>query len=166
MQGLMTLQAADLVKILGLAYGQHLKKSGKNAPLTIEMHDLTQKYWNILVDSSRCMKGMGITSLGSIHNKTLCVCMPVSSLPSSLSLESTLSASHWPGVEAVNFDPRYKSAWIQAVGGNPMLLNEPSLSSRDNPFSLVEETFEKYSWIPSEYAKMGSERFMEKYCWA
>ncbi len=65
MPGLMILQAADLVKILGLAYGQHLKKSGKNAPLTIEMHDLTQKYWNILVDSSRCMKGMGITSLGS-----------------------------------------------------------------------------------------------------
>ncbi len=83
-----------------------------------------------------------------------------------LPLSREFSLSHWAGVETVDFEPRYKSPWIQAVGSNPMLLNEPSLSSRDNPFSLVEETFEKYGWIPGEYVKMGSERFMQKYCWA
>ncbi len=166
MAGLLALQAADLVKILGLAYGCHLKKLGKNAPLTVEMHDLTQKYWNVLVDSSRCTKGMGVTSLGSIHNKTGAVCVPVASLPPTLNVESAISASHWPGVETLNFEPRFKTPWIQAIGANPMLLNEPSLSSRDNPFSVVEEVFEKYSWIPNEYVKIGSERFMEKYCWS
>ena len=51
------------------------------------------------------------------------------------------------------------------MGRYPLLLVEPTMSSRDNPFSLVEEAFEENSWIPKEYVGMGSERFMEKYCW-
>src|SRR5437879_6494231 len=59
-----------------------------------------------------------------------------------------------------------RSPWTQLIRTRPSLLLEPSLSSRDNSFSLVEETFEKFGWIPSQYARLTSERFMERYCWA
>ncbi len=164
--GLISAQASDLVKILALAYADYRKKLGKSAPLTVEMHDLSQRYWNILADSSRAVKDMGVVGVGSIHHKTGAVCMPVASLPPTFSIESAVSASHWPDIERVEYQPRFKSPWIQTVGSNPVLLHEPSLSCRDNTFSLVEEAFEKYSWIPNEYVRMGSERFMGKYCWA
>ena len=38
--------------------------------MTVEMHDLSQRYWNILADSSRATKEMGVVSIGSIHHKT------------------------------------------------------------------------------------------------
>jgi len=80
--------------------------------------------------------------------------------------DSTLDVSYCPEVESEEFQPKYKSAWIQTVGRHPLVLHEPTLSARDNSFGLVEEFFERHSWIPNEYVKMGSERFMEKYCWA
>ncbi len=92
--------------------------------------------------------------------------MPVASLPETLSLDSSIAASYYPEVEPQEFRREYKSPWIQTIGSHAILLHEPTLSGRDNPFSLVEETFEKYGWIPSQYVKMTSERFMEKNCWA
>ena len=88
----------------------------------------------------------------------------ISALPSTFTIDFVISASNWPDAETGNFQLRHKSPWIQTVGSNPMLLYEPLLSSRDNPLSLVEEAFEEYRRIPDEYVKMGSERFMEKYC--
>jgi len=127
---------------------------------------LSQRYWNILADSSRAVRDMGVVRVGSIHHKTGAVSMPVEKLPETLSLESVLRVSYCPEVEPDKFQPIFKSPWIQMVGKHPLMLLEPTLSSLDNPFSLVEESFQKYSWIPREYVGMGSERFMEKYCWA
>ena len=132
--------------------------------MTVEMHDLSQRYWNILADSSRATKEMGVVSIGSIHHKTGAVCMPVASLPVKFSIAAAIAASYWPDVETVAYQSRFKSPWIQTIGSYPILLHEPSLSSRDKAFSLVEETFEIYSWIPNEYVRMGSERFMDRYC--
>ena len=67
--------------------------------------------------------------------------------------------------EPAEFDAKYKSPWIQTVGVNPLVLVEPPQSTGDNPFGLVEETFEKFGSLPAEYVKMGSQYFMEKYCW-
>ncbi len=76
-------------------------------------------------------------------------------LPKTLSVESAIGASHCPyDVKPADFQQCYKSPWIQAVRSNPLLLNEPTVSVNDNPFSLVEETFRDYGWIPSEYVKM------------
>ncbi len=167
----MSAQASDLMKILALAYGCYRKsRLGKSAPLTVEMHDLTQRYWNILADSSRAVRDMGMVAAGSIHHKTGAVCLPVVSLPEKLALDSALRVSYCPDVEPKEFQPEYKSPWIQTVGRCPLLLHEPTLSSRDNPFSLVEEVFDRFSWIPRAYVEMSSERLserlMKKYCWA
>lgn len=167
-EGLISAQAADFVKTISLAYGCYRKnKLRKNAPLTIEMHDLGQRYWNILADSSRAVKGMGVVGVGSIHHKTGAVCMPVTRVPEVFTLDSVLSVAHDSScVEREEFQTKYRSPWIQVVGAHPSLLEEPHLSSKDNPFSLVEEIFEKYSWIPKKYVEMGSEGFMKRYCWA
>ncbi len=62
-------QATDFVKTLSLAYGCYRKnRLGKSAPLTVEIHDLTQRYWNILADSSRAAMDTGVVGLGSIHH--------------------------------------------------------------------------------------------------
>ena len=71
--------------------------------MTVEMHDLGQRYWNILADSSLAMKEMGVVSNGSIHHKTGAVCMPVASLPEKFSVGSAIAASYWPDVEAVEY---------------------------------------------------------------
>src|SRR2546428_53960 len=107
-----------------------------------------------------------VVGLASTHHRTVAVCMPVASVPPRFNLESAVSASYCPDMEPVEFQPRYKSPWIQLIGSRPSLLFEPSISSRDNPFSLVEETFEKHGWIPSQYVRLTSERFMERYCWS
>ena len=165
--GLVGAQASDLVTILALAYGQYRKEHlGLSAPFTVEMHDLGQRYWNILVDSSRAVREMGVVSVGSIHHKTGGVCMPVASVPEEFGLRSALGVSYLPDLELEEFYPKYKSPWIQTIGKNPILLHESGgLSPKEETFSLIDETFEKYDWIPKEYVQLGSERFMGKYCW-
>ncbi len=165
--GLISAQATDFVKTLAIAFATHRKqRMGLSAPVTVEIHDLCQRWWNILIDSSRAAVDTGVVGLGSIHHRTGAICMPVARMPPVFNLESAVSASYYPETEPVDFQSRYKSPWIQLIGSQPSLLLEPSLSSRDNPFSLVEETFEKYGWIPSQYVRLSSERFMEKYCWS
>jgi len=165
--GLISAQATDFVKTLAIAYATHRKQRlGLSAPVTVEVHDLSQRWWNILIDSSRAAVDTGVVGLGSIHHRTGAICMPVASVPPSFSLEPAISNSHYPDIKPVEFQPRYKSPWIQLIGNQPSLLAEPSFSSRDNPFSLVEETFEKHGWIPSQYVRLTSERFMQRYCWA
>ncbi len=165
--GVISAQATDLVKTLAIAYATHRKhRLGLSTPITVEVHDLSQRYWNILVDSSRAAVDTGVVGLGSIHHKTGAVCTPVTAVPSSFSLEAALAASHYPDVEPADFEPRFKSPWIQTIGSHPEVLHEPEVSSRENPFSLVEEAFEKYGWIPSQYVRLTSERFMERYAWA
>ena len=165
--GLISAQATDFVKTLAIAYATHRKQRlGLSAPVTVEVHDLSQRWWNILIDSSRVAVDTGVVGLGSIHHRTGAVCMPVASVPPLFNLESAISASYCPDMEPVEFQRRYKSPWIQLIGSRPSLLFEPSLSSRANPFSLVEEMFEKHGWIPSQYVRLTSERFMERYCWS
>jgi len=165
--GLISAQATDFVKTLAIAYGTHRKQRlGLSAPVTVEIHHLSQRWWNILIDSSRAAVDTGVVGVGSIHHRTGAVCMPVASVPPLFNLESAISASYCPDMEPVEFQPRYKSPWIQLIGTRPSLLFEPSLSSSDNSFSLVEETFDKHGWIPSQYVRLTSERFMERYCWS
>jgi hypothetical protein len=165
--GLISAQATDFVKTLAIAFATHRKQRlGVSCPVTVEIHDLSQRWWNILIDSSRAAVDTGVVGLGSIHHRTGAIRMPVARMPPVFNLESTVSASHYPDTEPVEYQPRYKSPWIQLIGSRPCLLLEPSLSSHDNSFSLVEETFEKYGWIPSQYVRLSSDRFMEKYCWS
>lgn len=172
--GLIGAQATDFVKIAGLAYGCYRRNNlGKNSPITVEMHDATQRYWNILVDSSRALRGMGVAGLGSIHHRTGGVCIPVKKLPEGeqegLSIKSALLVSNDPSLlsssKIEDFDPKYKSHWIQVVGKNPHLLYEEETKSNDNSFSLLNDLFLRYSWIPAKYVDMGSEAFMKRYCW-
>lgn len=164
MEGLLSGQATDLVKTLAIAYATHRKhRLGLSAPITVEVHDLSQRYWYILADSSRAGVDTGVVGLGSIHHKTGAVCLPVTTVPSAFGLDHALRASSYPNTTIVDFESRFRSPWIQTVGCNPQLLYEPSTK---NPFSLVEETFENHGWIPSQYVRLSSERFMEKYCWS
>jgi hypothetical protein len=56
------------------------------APITIENHDVSQRYANIFVDYTRAKKDMGVVSVGSIHPTTGGVCLPVKKAPTELSL--------------------------------------------------------------------------------
>jgi hypothetical protein len=166
--GLISAQATDFVKVAGLAYGCYRKNYlGRNSPITVEMHDVTQRYRNILVDSSRALKGMGVAGLGSIHHRTGGICMPVKKLPDTeeLNLKSALDVSYDTSIKLEEFEPKYKSHWIQVVGKNPQLLYEEETKPNENLFSLVNDLFLKYGWIPNKYVEMGSEAFMKRYCW-
>src|SRR2546427_122103 len=69
--GLISAQATDFVKTLAIAYGSHRKQRlGLSAPVTVEIHDLSQRWWNILIDSSRAAVDTGVVGLGSIHHRT------------------------------------------------------------------------------------------------
>jgi hypothetical protein len=35
---------------------------------------------------------------------------------------------------------------------------------KPNSFELLEETFEKFGWIPQEYVGLGPDSFMGRYC--
>src|SRR5207249_12269767 len=110
-------------------YATHRKQRlGLSAPVTVEVHDLSQRWWNILIDSSRVAVDTGVVGLGSIHHRTGAVCMPVASVPPLFNLESAISASYCPDMEPVEFQRRYKSPWIQLIGSRPSLLFEPTHS--------------------------------------
>jgi hypothetical protein len=61
-----------------------------------------------------------------------------------------------------SLDPKARSKWIQLVGSNPHLLYE---ERRRESFDLFEEVFEKWSWVPEQYVKLGPDSFMQGYCW-
>jgi hypothetical protein len=48
------------------------------------------------------------------------------------------------------------------VGSNPRLLHEERKKESFDPF---EEVFEKWSWVPEQYVKLGPDLFMQRYCW-
>lgn len=161
--GLIGAQTTDFVKMLGLAFGMHRRhRLGKAAPITLELHDVSQRYFHIFVDHTRAKQGMGVVSPGSIHHETGRVCLPVRKVPAELNLQSVVSCSLDPEAKVPQFEARYCSPWIQLVGENPQLLLEPQ---RPDPLSLMEETFEQYSWVPAKYVEMGSEAFLERYAW-
>jgi hypothetical protein len=93
--------------------------------------------------------------------------MPLTKVPTKNNLKEVIKSSMDPGIEIPSeIDvKRYKSKEIYLVGHNPHLLVEPHVSPRKNPMSLVEETFEKYSWIIEELTRLGSERFYAGYVW-
>jgi hypothetical protein len=161
--GLVGAQAADFVRILGIAFGIYRRsRLGRTAPITIETHDVSQRYYNIYVDYTRAKKSMGVVSVGSIHHETGGVCLPVKRLPQELTLQEVVRASFDPEAKFVAYDPKTRSKWIQLVGSNPHLLYE---ERKQESFDLMEELFEEFSWVPEKYVQMGPDSFMSRYCW-
>ena len=89
--------------------------------------------------------------------------MQIVSVPEEIALPSALKVC-CPELEVDEFDPKYRSPWIQTIGKNPVLLDESTSSPSDTQFNLIEGIFDKYNWIPREYVRLGSQKFMEKYC--
>jgi hypothetical protein len=161
--GLIGAQAADFVRILGVAFGIYRRsRLGKASPITIETHDVSQRYYNIYVDYTRAKKSMGVVSVGSIHHETGGVCLPVKRLPQELILQEVVRASFDAEANLMTYDPKTRSKWIQLVGSNPHLLYE---ERKQESFDLMEELFEEFSWIPEKYVQMGPDSFMSRYCW-
>jgi DNA primase len=161
--GLIGAQASDLVRILGIAFGIYRKtRLGRSAPITIENHDVSQRYYNIFVDYTRAKKDMGVVSVGSIHHETGGVCLPVMHCPPEPTLQEVVKVSFDPEAKISSHDPRVRSNWIQLVGSNPHLLFE---QRKQDSFDSMEEVFEKWGWIPEKYVQLGPDSFMSKYCW-
>ena len=136
--------AADFQKSLVLDFGRRRKKY---TPITIETTDKTERLHNIYVDCTRCFPNTGARSIGSIHHKNRpggpYVCRAWKSLP-----ESEKEVREY--------------STLEYVLKNPEVLNEPPYFPNENPFSLVEETFERTSDIRELYTK-NPKKFYMKY---
>jgi len=139
-EGLVIAAANDFMRRLALDFGF---SRSKPTPITLETYNVAERLHNIYIDHTRCYPNTGVRSLGSIHQKLReggsYVCIP-------------WNDDLLPQLPKNEKEIRSRST-MDYVFRNPEILAEPEYSVNENPFSLVEETFERTSWIPPVYIK-------------
>jgi hypothetical protein len=139
-EGLVVAAANDFMRRLALDFGF---SRSKPTPITLETYNVAERLHNIYIDHTRCYPNTGVRSIGSIHQKLReggpYVCIP-------------WNDDLLPQLPKNEKEIRSRST-MDYIFRNPEILAEPEYSANENPFSLVEETFERTSWIPSVYMK-------------
>jgi len=134
-EGIIVAAATDFMRSLILDFGIQRKKP---TPITLETYNVAERMHNIYADFTRVYPNIGVRSLGSIHHKRreggpfICIA--------------------WDGFLPKDEKEVRSRSTMEYVFKNPEILTEPPYSANDNPFSLVEETFERTSRIPPAYA--------------
>jgi len=135
-EGVIVAAATDFMRNLILDFGIQRKKA---TPITLETYNVAERMHNIYADFTRVYPNIGVRSLGSIHHKRrtggpfICIA--------------------WDRYLPKDEKEVRSVSTMDYVFKHPDVLMEPSYSINENPFSLVEETFERTSWIPPVYAR-------------
>jgi hypothetical protein len=135
-ESLVVAAAADFMRSLALDFGIQRKKP---TPITLETYNTAERMHNIYVDYTRCYLNTGVRSLGSIHH--------------TMREGGPYVCIAWDGLLPESEKEVRSKSIMNFVFKNSEVLRESSYSSNENPFSLVEETFERTNWIPSAYAR-------------
>lgn len=135
-EGIAVAAATDFMRSLVLDFGIQRKKP---TPITLETYNVAERMHNIYADFTRVYPNIGVRSLGSIHHKRRAggpfICIA------------------WDGFLPKDEKEVWSRSTMDYVFKHPDALMEPSYSPNENSFSLVEETFERTSWIPPVYTR-------------